>query len=98
LEKAKAKNALLPVPLLHLIIQYGENILSEFFEKYLEQTIKNYLAYKSAVDDQYKKWLDLGTDMSKIAKETFAGSTGLEAIFDQFSYSKDTSDSEPNVK
>jgi len=43
LEETKKKNILLPVPLLHLIIQYGENVLGEFFEKYLEQTIKNYL-------------------------------------------------------
>jgi len=39
LEQARRKNALLPVELLHLIIRYGENLLQEFFQKYLEQTI-----------------------------------------------------------
>ena len=33
-EEARNKNALLPSPLLHLVICYGGNILSEFFEKY----------------------------------------------------------------
>ena len=31
-EEARNKNTLLPVPLLHLVIQYGENILNEFFD------------------------------------------------------------------
>ena len=60
LEEAKKKNFLLPVPLLHLMIQFGETVLSEFFEKYLQQVVKNYLAYKSSVDTQFSKWLDLG--------------------------------------
>ena len=34
LEEAKNKNALLPAPLLHIIIRYGDNLLGEFFEKY----------------------------------------------------------------
>jgi polyhydroxyalkanoate synthesis regulator protein len=44
LEKAKNKNILLPVPVFNLIIQYGDNILGEFFEKYLQQMIPTYLA------------------------------------------------------
>jgi len=63
LEEARNKNALLPVPLLHLIIQYGDNVLNEFFEKYLQQTITNYLAFRSAFDEQFSKWLDLGTGL-----------------------------------
>jgi len=66
LEEAKKKNILLPVPVLHLIIQYGNNILSEFFENYLQKTIQNYLEYKKAFDNQIKKWLDLGTDLSRM--------------------------------
>ena len=59
MEKAKKKNVLLPVPLLHLIIQHGENVLEEFFDKYFEQTLKNYLAYKSLVDEQFKKAVEV---------------------------------------
>ena len=33
LEKAKQKNTLLPVPLLHLIIRHGENLLAEFYHQ-----------------------------------------------------------------
>jgi polyhydroxyalkanoate synthesis repressor PhaR len=63
LEEAKKKNTLLPVPLLSLIIQYGENVLAEFFEKYLFQIIKTYIRYRKAFDDQFKNWLELGWDL-----------------------------------
>ena len=60
LEEAKGQKFLLPVPLLHTIIQYGDNLLVEFFENYLQQTIDSYLTYKSSVDEQFKKWLAMG--------------------------------------
>jgi len=82
LEESRKKNSLLPVPLLHLIIQYGENVLSEFFEKYLEQTIKNYLSYKSTADDQYRKWLNLGMDLSTLTKQSMAALPALRPFFD----------------
>jgi len=66
LEASRKKNFLLPVPLLHLIIQYGGNLLNEFFQKYLEQIIKNYLAYQSLADEQFKKWLDMGNGFQNI--------------------------------
>ncbi|MGW8325369.1 MAG: polyhydroxyalkanoate synthesis regulator DNA-binding domain-containing protein, partial [Desulfobacterales bacterium] len=59
LEEAKSNNFLLPVPVLHLIIQYGDNILGEFFEKYLQQMIQTYLAHKQAMDENFKKWLEM---------------------------------------
>jgi len=85
-EEARKNNSLLPVPLLHLIIQYGENVLSEFFEKYLELTIRNYLAYKATLDQQFRNWLEMGKDL-------FAGSSPppvpplapLDSFFDLFS-------------
>lgn len=64
LEEAKNKNILLPVPLLSLIIRYGENVLSEFFEKYLQQIINNYITYKKAFDNQFQKWIEFGIDFS----------------------------------
>ncbi len=85
LEEAKNKNILLPVPVLHLIIQYGDNILGEFFEKYLQQMIQTYLAHKHAVDDQFKKWLEMGLDFSNMAQENMAGITPFKSFFDQFS-------------
>lgn len=77
LEESRKRNALLPVPLLHLFIQYGGNILNEFFEKYLGQTIRNYLSYKTATDDQFKKWLDLGKDLSDLTTQTMASAPTL---------------------
>lgn len=82
LEESRKKNSLLPVPLLHLLIQYGENVLSEFFQKYLGQTIKNYLSYKSMADDQYRKWLDLGMDLSTMTKQSLAALPALQPFFD----------------
>jgi len=66
LEESRKKNFLLPVPLLHLLIRFGENILNDFFQQYLEQILKNYLSYRSVTDNQFKKWLDLGIDYSSI--------------------------------
>jgi polyhydroxyalkanoate synthesis repressor PhaR len=69
LEEVKRKTLQLPVSLLSLLIRYGDNVLSEFFDKYLEQTLKNYLAYKSAMDDQFQKWLELGQDFSNLTQK-----------------------------
>jgi polyhydroxyalkanoate synthesis repressor PhaR len=66
LEASRKKNFLLPVPLLHLIIQFGGNVLNEFFQKYLEQIIKNYMNYQSVADEQFKKWLDMGSNMPNV--------------------------------
>ncbi len=83
-EEAKNKNSLLPVPLLHLIIEYGETVLSEFFERYLELTIKNYLSYKTAFDEQFRKWLDLGGDFSALAQKNLHSFPSLPSIVDLF--------------
>lgn len=84
LEESRKKNNLLPVPLLHLIIQYGENILGEFFDKYLEQTLKNYFSYKVAADDQFRKWLSLGMDFSNLTKASMASLPAFQSFFDRF--------------
>jgi polyhydroxyalkanoate synthesis repressor PhaR len=84
LEEARKKNFLLPNPLLYLIIQYGENVLSEFFEKYLEHTIKNYLLFRGFADDQYKKWLDLGDSYSQTNPQAVAGLSPFKSLFELF--------------
>ena len=89
LEESRKKNVLLPVPLLHLIIQYGENVLEEFFEKYLQQTIHNYLNYKKTVDEQFGKWLEVGMDLTDVAQKTMTGLRPFQSFFDQFSSSGD---------
>lgn len=79
LEEAKRKGSLLPLSLLYMIIRYGKT-LSEFFEKYLELTFKNYLAYKASVDEQFKKWLTLGMDFSTMAQKSLKNLYGFNAF------------------
>ncbi len=92
LEEAKNKNALLPVPLLHIIIRYGENVLQDFFNNYLEQTINAYLTYKRQADEQFQKWLDVGMDISGMAQESISRLNPFQTIFDQFRGTKPPSE------
>ncbi|MGA2401193.1 MAG: polyhydroxyalkanoate synthesis regulator DNA-binding domain-containing protein [Syntrophobacteraceae bacterium] len=85
LEEARKNNSLLPVTLLHLVIQYGENVLSEFFEKYLELTIRNYLAYKAALDQQFRNWLEMGKDLFPHAPTPPSPFAPLDSFLDLFS-------------
>jgi polyhydroxyalkanoate synthesis repressor PhaR len=85
LEESRKKNYLLPTPLLYLIIQYGENVLSDFFEKYLEQTIKNYLLLRNLADDQFKNWLDYGEQFAQSNRPKIPS---LPSLFDLFSQNK----------
>ncbi len=83
-EEARRKNLLLPVSLLHLIIQYGGNALSEFFEKYLELTIRNYLAQKAALDQQFRNWLDMGKAISARQPTATAPFEGIDSLYRLF--------------
>lgn len=84
LEEVKKKTLLLPVSLLSLLIRYGDSVLSEFFDKYLEQTLKNYLAYKSAVDEQFRRWLELGQDLSSLTQKAMTGLTPFPSWMEFF--------------
>lgn len=81
LEQARRKNALLPVELLHLIIRYGEDLLQEFFQKYLEQTIHGYIQFKKAMDEQFSKWVDMQLNYSDMAHKTLSGFTRFQNLF-----------------
>ena len=84
LEEARKKKFLLPPPLLYLIIQYGENVLTDFFEKYLEQTIRNYLLFRNVADDQFKKWLEFGENYPKMNPQEVPGLSAFKPLFDLF--------------
>ena len=92
LEEAKKKNFLLPVPVLHLIIRYGDNALGEFLEKYLQKTIQNYLKYKKAFDEQMKQWLDMGMNMSEMMSKTTDIQPPFANLMNFFSSPKQTDD------
>jgi polyhydroxyalkanoate synthesis repressor PhaR len=97
-EEAKTRNILLPAPLLHVIIQYGDNILKEFFEKYLMKTIDNYLIYKNEMDVQFRKWLDLSTDLSSKAREAMENLSPFRSPFTGFSSTDKDSKDQNNTK
>jgi hypothetical protein len=59
-------------------------VLREFFEKYLNLTIKNYLLYKAAFDDQFKRWLDVGRNFSSIAGKSLPIAAPWQSLFDLF--------------
>jgi len=82
LEMARANNILLPAPLLHLAIQYGDNVLAEFFEKYLEQTLKTYLVYRSAFDEQVAKLFDLPASWTQMASRGMPGMSPFQSLFE----------------
>lgn len=84
LEEARKKNILLPVPVLHLIIQHGDGALSDFFDKYFQKTIQNYLEYKKAFDDQFSKWLEVGTDMRKMMPTMMEGPAAMQNFMQMF--------------
>jgi polyhydroxyalkanoate synthesis repressor PhaR len=77
LEEAKKKTLLLPISLLYLLIRYGDSVLSEFFDNYLEQTLKNYLGYKSSMDNQFRTWLEMGQDLSNLNQKSMASLTSF---------------------
>ena len=84
LEEAKNKNALLPVPLLHMIICYGDNLLGEFFEKYLQQIFQNFITHKQAMDGQFQQWIEMGLNMSQAAQKSFSGINPFQSFFESF--------------
>ncbi len=86
MEKAKNKNALLPSSLLHLAIRYGDNILSEFFQKFLLQTVQSYMNYRTSFDEQFKKWLDFGSNFTEFGQKAF---NNLNPFTPFYSHQKD---------
>jgi len=82
LEQAKNKNALLPAPLLHLIIQFGDNQLVEFFQTYLLQIVQAYLSQKAAFEEQFRRWIGSGMDLSEMARRNWSEMGGLKTILD----------------
>jgi polyhydroxyalkanoate synthesis repressor PhaR len=84
LEEAKNKNTLLPIPLLHLIIRYGNDLMGEFFEKYLQQIFQNFVTHKQAMDNQFQQWIEAGLNMSQAAQKSFSGLNPFQTFFDPF--------------
>ncbi len=82
LEEAKTRQSLLPVPLLHLIIRFGDNLLLDFFENYLQQTIQAYMAQKNLFEEQFKQWIRSGVNLSEATRRGMGSLAGLQKLFD----------------
>ena len=98
LEAAKRKNSLLPESLLHLIIRYGDNVLGEFFEKYFQKTLQNYLETKKAFDQQFGKWLDMGMELPRRMPEMMSGVSTIEGMIKMFGPPKPSESKKPDSK
>ncbi len=88
MNKAKENKELLPVSLLHLVIQFGESHLHEFFDQYLEKTIENYLAYRKNIEDQVNAYFGMGMDFSNIAEKTFRDMDSFNVFLDTIKQQK----------
>lgn len=85
LEEARTKKMLLPVPLMHLIIRFGDNVLGEFMEKYLQQIMQTYLSHKAAFDDHFGDWIGVGMNFTDAARQTLADLSPLKSFYDFYS-------------
>ena len=85
MDKAKNNQGLLPVSLLHLVIQFGENLLHDFFDQYLEKTIENYLVYRKTMENQVSAYLDMGMDLSSLAEKALKDFDSLNLFNESFS-------------
>ena len=98
LEAAKRRNSLLPESVLHLIIRYGDNALGEFFEKYFQKTLQNYLDTKKAFDQQFGKWLDMGMELPKRMPEMMSGASSIEGMLKLFGLPHPSASNKPDTK
>jgi len=96
LEDARNKNALLPVPLLHLIIQFGNNQLSEFLQTYLQQIALVYLAERASFEEQFKRWLGSAIEFSAMTRSNWVDAVGLKSFFELPPFLKSQAAPEPS--
>ncbi len=83
LEEARQDNYLLPISLLHTIIKYGDNLLAEFFEGYLQKSMINFIEYKTATASQYDKWLELTENMTELTQKSLDGTQLYQELFEK---------------
>jgi polyhydroxyalkanoate synthesis regulator protein len=98
MEEVKNKTLLLPLSLLYMLIRYGDSVLSEFFDSYLEQTLQNYLSYKSAMDEQFRKWLEVGQNFSSVTENVMGTLSPFNPWMASFSGPSEEEDSDKGEK
>lgn len=81
LEEAKNRNALLPAPLLHIVIRFGSRDLQEFFQKHILQVIDTYMQFKRTFDEQFRKWIGMEMNYSEMAQKTLSELSAFHALY-----------------
>lgn len=71
LEESRKKNILLPSDLLHMVIRFGDNVLSDFFQIHLQTAMESYIARKASFDEQFRAMFQVGSDFTQMARKTF---------------------------
>jgi polyhydroxyalkanoate synthesis repressor PhaR len=81
LEEAKNRNLMLPVPVLHMFIRYGNNVLGEFFDQYLQPILQTYMDHKNAFDRHFHQWIGMGAGFTEMAQRTFSDLGPFSSFF-----------------
>ncbi len=84
MEETRKNNALLPNPLLHLAIRYGDNLLADFFENHLEQIMQMYLLQKKHFENQFAQWLNMGKGIANKSGKAMSDASPFNSFFDLF--------------
>jgi polyhydroxyalkanoate synthesis repressor PhaR len=82
LEEAKRKHALLPAPILHLLIRFGDNLLVDFFQNSLQGIIQAYLTQKASFDEGLRRWVQMGLDVTDNAAKVMSGILPFSGLFE----------------
>ena len=84
MEETRKNNALLPIPLLHLAIRYGDNLLADFFENYLQQIMQMYLLHKKHFENRFAQWLDMGMGFANKSGKAMSEASPFNSFFELF--------------
>ena len=69
MDMAKKGTHVLPISLLHVCIQYGEDDLNDLFISHLENTLQQYIDNRKLLDEGLETFFSLGKKMSKSAMD-----------------------------
>ena len=59
MEEEKNNKELIPTSLMYRVIRSNEEIMKDFFDNYLNQTLENYMLYRKAVDKKIREMNDI---------------------------------------
>ena len=69
MDMAKKGTHVLPISLLHVCVQYGEDDLNDLFISHLENTLQQYIDNRKLLDEGLETFFSFGEKMSKSAMD-----------------------------